>query len=454
MRARDVRDQQWSAAMACGLAKDFSSKARAQQGCQALLERAARHSLATMRLVPDLAIVFVSEKTRTKADVIAGALAALLPPSTLVLAASSTGVLGPLIDDELSSQLTAHKGQRHLRPGGLTEVEDGPAVAVGLATLPGVDLAWACVGERPPRGARAAQKAEAAEACCFGRSARHAGAWWLPPDVRPSLTAWQRDVPGSGAQAVPSDWACTSADVGHERPPALLMLSTERDVSVPTSEAAATLSGVQSGGGEPGALHDPSPLTPPRFCTAGGVAISCALRPPGASTALAPTNVMIKLRGTSSLVCVVPEHQGEGAENFEAALRDCLQARPDDAWRGADVPNADVLGSSEGEGPQQAFWWCDSRRGGEPPLRPAGGVVFTCNGRGQRFHEEANAEARGLEAVLPGVLFVGMFAGGEIGPSYWGFNQGVNGHTRRPARPHVLPGFDVHSFSCAVSLFG
>ena len=163
---------------------------------------------------------------------------------------------------------------------------------------------------------------------------------------------------------------------------------------------------------------------------------------------------MIKLRGTSSLVCVVPEHQGEGAENFEAALRDCLQARPDDAWRGADVPNADVLGSSEGEGPQQAFWWCDSRRGGEPPLRPAGGVVFTCNGRGQRFHEEANAEARGLEAVLPGVPFVGMFAGGEIGPSYWGFNQGVNGHTRRPARPHVLPGFDVHSFSCAVSLFG
>ena len=215
MRARDVRDQQWSAAMACGLAKDFSSKARAQQGCQALLERAARHSLATMRLVPDLAIVFVSEKTRTKADVIAGALAALLPPSTLVLAASSTGVLGPLIDDELSSQLTAHKGQRHLRPGGLTEVEDGPAVAVGLATLPGVDLAWACVGERPPRGARAAQKAEAAEACCFGRSARHAGAWWLPPDVRPSLTAWQRDVPGSGAQAVPSDWACTSADVAY-----------------------------------------------------------------------------------------------------------------------------------------------------------------------------------------------------------------------------------------------
>ena len=53
MRARDVRDQQWSAAMACGLAKDFSSKARAQQGCQALLERAARRSLATMRLVPE-----------------------------------------------------------------------------------------------------------------------------------------------------------------------------------------------------------------------------------------------------------------------------------------------------------------------------------------------------------------------------------------------------------------
>ena len=57
-----------------------------------------RHALTPMRMLPDLAIVFVSDATKhadAVADV-ANALASLLPPSTLVLAASATGMLGPL----------------------------------------------------------------------------------------------------------------------------------------------------------------------------------------------------------------------------------------------------------------------------------------------------------------------------------------------------------------------
>ena len=123
LRAR-ASPQQWSAAMTCGAGRDFSTKAKARAACLELLSRATRHALTPMRMLPDLAIVFVSDATKhadAVADV-ANALASLLPPSTLVLAASATGVLGPLMDERSLSALKK-KSREHSSCGHITEVE-------------------------------------------------------------------------------------------------------------------------------------------------------------------------------------------------------------------------------------------------------------------------------------------------------------------------------------------
>ena len=48
--------------------------------------------------------------------------------------------------------------------------------------------------------------------------------------------------------------------------------------------------------------------------------------------------------------------------------------------------------------------------------RPAGGLVFTCNGRGSRMFETASHDARCLQEVLGPLPVAGFFAQGEIGP--------------------------------------
>ena len=120
-------EQQWCAAMACGPARDFGTMAKARPACLGLLSRATRHALGSMRMLPDLAIVFVSDATK-HADAVAAvadALASLLPPSTLVLAASATGVLGPLMDERSLAALKK-KSRDHSTCGHITEVEDAP----------------------------------------------------------------------------------------------------------------------------------------------------------------------------------------------------------------------------------------------------------------------------------------------------------------------------------------
>jgi hypothetical protein len=136
MRLR-VSEQQWCAAMACGPARDFSTKAKARPACLGLLSRATRHALGSMRMLPDLAIVFVSDATK-HADavaVVADALASLLPPFTLVLAASATGVLGPLMDERSLAALKK-KSREHSSCGHITEVEAAAASPLTLTTDP------------------------------------------------------------------------------------------------------------------------------------------------------------------------------------------------------------------------------------------------------------------------------------------------------------------------------
>jgi small ligand-binding sensory domain FIST len=59
--------------------------------------------------------------------------------------------------------------------------------------------------------------------------------------------------------------------------------------------------------------------------------------------------------------------------------------------------------------------------------RPAGALIFSCNGRGTRMFEEAHHDARTTHEILPGVPLAGFFAMGELGPV--GGKSFIHGHT-------------------------
>jgi small ligand-binding sensory domain FIST len=48
--------------------------------------------------------------------------------------------------------------------------------------------------------------------------------------------------------------------------------------------------------------------------------------------------------------------------------------------------------------------------------RPAGGLMFTCNGRGTRMFREADHDAKTVQAVAGPLALAGFFAAGELGP--------------------------------------
>lgn len=48
--------------------------------------------------------------------------------------------------------------------------------------------------------------------------------------------------------------------------------------------------------------------------------------------------------------------------------------------------------------------------------RPAGALLFTCNGRGSRLFKQPDHDARAVRAEVGDVPLAGFFAGGEIGP--------------------------------------
>jgi small ligand-binding sensory domain FIST len=56
------------------------------------------------------------------------------------------------------------------------------------------------------------------------------------------------------------------------------------------------------------------------------------------------------------------------------------------------------------------------RVGAQLPGRPAGVLLFTCNGRGRRMFGVADHDASTIEKLLGGIPLAGFFAAGEIGP--------------------------------------
>lgn len=184
---------------------------------------------------------------------------------------------------------------------------------------------------------------------------------------------------------------------------------------------------------------------PSAACAAGGLALACALRPPGPEEVIPEEAgvILIKLDGCGAGVCLQDQSR-PGADPFRKALGRYLQG---------DHLNTDAM-PEEGLG----YFSSSSAAAAEPRLQPAGGVLFTCNGRGARFHKAANAEARGLEAALPGVPFIGMFVGGEFGPNQEQlYDPGPQraGHSyHTAAQPHGLPRFYAQSFCSVVTMFG
>jgi small ligand-binding sensory domain FIST len=56
------------------------------------------------------------------------------------------------------------------------------------------------------------------------------------------------------------------------------------------------------------------------------------------------------------------------------------------------------------------------RAAAQLPGRPAGALLFTCNGRGRRMFGVADHDASTIEDLLGGIPLAGFFAAGEIGP--------------------------------------
>lgn len=52
----------------------------------------------------------------------------------------------------------------------------------------------------------------------------------------------------------------------------------------------------------------------------------------------------------------------------------------------------------------------------EPGRKPAGALLFTCNGRGSRMFAEPDHDARLLASMLGDIPMAGFFCGGELGP--------------------------------------
>ncbi|HET7668029.1 MAG TPA: FIST N-terminal domain-containing protein [Mycobacterium sp.] len=65
--------------------------------------------------------------------------------------------------------------------------------------------------------------------------------------------------------------------------------------------------------------------------------------------------------------------------------------------------------------------------------RPAGALLFTCNGRGRRMFGVADHDASTIEELLGGIPLAGFFAAGEIGP--------IAGHNA------------LHGFTASMALF-
>ena len=246
---------------------------------------------------------------------------------------------------------------------------------------------------------------------------RHGGAWWS--GVAPRADAPQETIPGPAEHHMQQleEWA---PDRGYDGG-RFLMLRDSTNSVVPLQTL---LSGSIS----------------PRLC-AGAVVSTLVFKAPGAP-ARKVRSIALQLSG--AVPCSVVAMPGqvmedddvdlvEGSAAVEAQLRYGL-ARKDDADRRLCDPPVGPIATAHSVAPDA------------PMLTPTVGFLFTCNGRGEQFHDDANAEANAIQRVLPGVPVVGVFSGGEVGPSVGGDGERAQGRGD--------PVIDDLAYTAVLALFG
>lgn len=82
------------------------------------------------------------------------------------------------------------------------------------------------------------------------------------------------------------------------------------------------------------------------------------------------------------------------------------------------------------------------KQAAQDEVAPAGGLLFTCNGRGVRMFDMPNHDVRGVLEAVPETPLAGCFAQGELGPI--GGRSFIHGHTLsvalfRPVREDDRP---------------
>lgn len=332
-------------------------------------------TLHTSHRLPDIAIVMSTNPMNVAA---LDQLATRFPPHVPILGVRATGLIGPIV---------AHETSEHFdRRGQLAEAEDEPANCLLLGSLPGVTLSWALTYREAGKQRVVTHGAR-----------RHGGAWWS--GVAPRADAPQETIPGPAEHHMQQleEWA---PDRGYDGGRFLMLRDTTNSV-VPLQTL---LSG-----------------SSPRLC-AGAVVSTLVFKAPGAP-ARKVRSIALQLSG--AVPCSVVAMPGqvmedddvdlvEGSAAVEAQLRYGL-ARKDDADRRLCDPPVGPIATAHSVAPDA------------PMLTPTVGLLFTCNGRGEQFHDEANAEANAIQRVLPSVPVVGVFSGGEVGPSVGGDGERAQG---------------------------
>ena len=352
-------------------------------------------TLHTSHRLPDIAVVLSTNPMNVAA---LDELATRFPPHVPILGVRATGLIGPIV---------AHETSEHFdRRGQLAEAEDEPANCLLLGSLPGVTLSWALTYREAGKQRVVTHGAR-----------RHGGAWWS--GVTPRADAPQETIPGPAEHHMQQleEWA---PDRGYDGG-RFLMLRDSTNSVVPLQTL---LSGSIS----------------PRLC-AGAVVSTLVFKAPGAP-ARKVRSIALQLSG--AVPCSVVAMPGqvmedddvdlvEGSAAVEAQLRYGL-ARKDDADRRLCDPPVGPIATAHSVAPDA------------PMLTPTVGLLFTCNGRGEQFHDEANAEANAIQRVLPGVPVVGVFSGGEIGPSVGGDGERAQGRGD--------PVIDDLAYTAVLALFG
>jgi small ligand-binding sensory domain FIST len=341
---------------------------------------AARHALDGPPV--DLAFAFLSPHHLDAAEDAADAVRAELAPRHLV-GCVAQGVVG-----------------------GPQEVEEGAALAVWAASLPGAEI-----------------EPFHAEAVETGTGLGVAG---FPEPVGASLVALLADpftFPASGLlERLNEDWPEVPVVGG---------------VAVGGSEAgsqALLLDGESHAGGAVGVILR-------NVVVRTVVSQGCAPIGRDAVITRAEGNVVFELAGQSAVTRLKEELEGLPAERRLLAARGLLAGLVIDenkpAYERGDYLMRGLLGADEesgaiavGErvrvGQTLRFHVRDADSADEDlraslasalvGTRPAGALLFTCNGRGRGMFSVADHDARLVEEALAGHAIAGFFCGGEIGP--------------------------------------